>query len=382
MVFGDPKEKTYKDARRKINELFNIKEWHRLDAEIKREDDEYLGARWNQDLKKRTITMDMNRYFNTIVPDIPPKHLKDEQDLDAIQQKAFRSQVMKLSWPVRHVLPQLARGISYLSSKMTAATVFDWRRLYVLQKEAMELVAKNEACIVFRKLDVNKLIVVTSLDASFAKEEGMKSQCGFISVVTEEKILREPTLCDIVEFISTKISRVVKSTMAAESAALSLALDRQLYLRLMLEAVLHGEPSMGPMWRHELKIPGILVTDARSLHDHINKTGSLPSERQTLIDLLIARDLTEAKTITVRWVPTTHQLADILTKIMRAPPVLSKLLKHQLYCLIGDDSEQVEEDRRADMRKGQRDRRKERLKVIKEKITIKSKTTTAKHPPR
>ena len=66
----------------------------------------------------------------------------------------------------------------------------------MLQKEAMELVAKNEACIVFRKLDVNKLIVVTSLDASFAKEEGMKSQCGFISVVTEEKILREPTLCD------------------------------------------------------------------------------------------------------------------------------------------------------------------------------------------
>ena len=150
----------------------------------------------------------------------------------------------------------------------------------------------------------------------------------------------------------------------------------------MLEAVLYGEPSMGPMWRHELKIPGILVTDARSLHDHINKTGSLPSERQTLIDLLIARDLTEAKTITVRWVPTTHQLADILTKIMRAPPVLSKLLKHQLYCLIGDESEQVEEDRRADMRKGQRDRRKERLKVIKEKITIKSKTTTAKHTPR
>ena len=118
------------------------------------------------------------------------------------------------------------------------------------------------------------------------------------------------------------------------------------------------------------------------MRDHINKTGSLPSERQTLIDLLIARDLTEAKTITVRWVPTTHQLADILTKIMRAPPVLSKLFKHQLYCLIGDESEQVEEDRRADMRKGQRDRRKERLKVIKEKITLKSKTTTAKHPPR
>jgi hypothetical protein len=238
---------------------------------------------------------------------------------------------------------------------------------------------------VFRKLNLSKLIVVTSLDASFAKEEGMKSQCGFISMITEDKILHEPTLCNIVEFQSTKISRVVKSTMAAESAGLSLALDRQLYLRLLLEAILYGEPDMGPMWRHELKIPGILVTDARSLHDHINKTGSLPREIQTLIDLLIARDLTEAQTITVRWVPTTHQLADIFTKIMRAPPIMSKLLKQQLYCLVGDEAEQQEEDRRAELRKGQRDRRKGRMKLIKEQITVKTKTkqtTTSKRSPR
>ena len=95
--------------------------------------------------------------------------------------------------------------------------------------------------------------------------------------------------------------------MAAESASLTLAFDRQSYLRLVLESMLYGEPEMGPEWKHQLKIPGVLLTDARSLYDHNNKTGSLPSERQTLVDLLIAPDLTEAKTIIVRWVPTTHQ---------------------------------------------------------------------------
>jgi hypothetical protein len=369
LIFGDPKERTYKDARRKINEHFNIKEWHRLDAPIKREDDEYLGACWNQDIKNHTITIDMNRYFGTIKPDIPPRGGDDTAELNAAQQKAFRSQVMKLSWPVRHVLPQLAYGVSYLTSKNNQATIGDWKQLYKLQTEALDLVSKNEACIVFRKLDMDNLLIVTSLDASFSKEEGMKSQCGFISVITENTILDQPTLCSIVEYQSTRITRVVKSTMAAESAALSLALDRQLYLRLMLEAILYGEPPMGPNWRHELKIPGILVTDARSLHDHINKTGSLPSERQTLIDLLIARDLTEAETIMVRWVPTTHQLADILTKSMKSPAILQKLLRKQLYCLIGDEAEQKEESRRADMRKGQRDRRKVRMKEIKTKTT-------------
>ena len=159
--------------------------------------------------------------------------------------------------------------------------------------------------------------------------------------------------------------------MAAESAALSLPLDKQLYLRLLTEAIIHGEPSMGPEWRHELKIPGILVTDARSLYDHITKTGSLPSERQTLIDLLIARDLTEATAITVRWVPTTHQLADIFTKLRKSTPVFRKLLTEQLYRLIGSEIEQVEEERRATLRKGQRDRRKERVKELK---VVKTKT--------
>ena len=64
-------------------------------------------------MKNHTITIDMNRYFNTIVPDIPPRGVDETTPLDAAQQKAFRRQVMKLSWPVRHVAPQLAYGVSY-----------------------------------------------------------------------------------------------------------------------------------------------------------------------------------------------------------------------------------------------------------------------------
>ena len=139
---------------------------------------------------------------------------------------------------------------------------------------------------------------------------------------------------------------------------------------------MYGEPELGPNWRHELKIPGILVTDARSLYDHINKTGSMPTERQTLIDLLIARDLTEAKAITVRWVPTTHQLADVFTKFMRATPIFSKLMTQQLYCLIGNDEETKEEARRADLRKGQRDRRKARMKDLLKQVAGKGEATT------
>jgi hypothetical protein len=96
-----------------------------------------------------------------------------------------------------------------LASKLNQATFKDWNQLYKLQLAAKDLVEKGEAKIVFRKVDLDKLVVVTSLDASFAKEEGMKSQCGFISVITESGILQEPTICNIVEYTRTRISRVV-----------------------------------------------------------------------------------------------------------------------------------------------------------------------------
>ena len=67
-------------------------------------------------------------------------------------------------------------------------------------------------------------------------------------------------------------------------------------------------------WRMKLKIPGLCVTDAKSLFDHLNKTGSVPKEKQTHIDLLTARGLVEQKAVLLRWMPNRHMLADMLTK--------------------------------------------------------------------
>ena len=144
----------------------------------------------------------------------------------------------------------------------------------------------------------------------------MKSQAGFLSFLTTGDVTCGEVPCALVEFQSTTISRVVKSTLASESASLSTALDRQLYLRLLVHSLQCGEPEYEPDWRHRLVVPGVLVTDAKSLYDHLNTTGKIPRERQTMIDLPVARDLVEAKAVRLCWVPTRHMLADILTKMM------------------------------------------------------------------
>ena len=101
----------------------------------------------------------------------------------------------------------------------------------------------------------------------------------------------------------------MRSTLAAEPTALSKSLDRQLYQRLMVESLIYGQTELRDTdWRVHLRVPGILVTDAKSLYDHLQEDGSLPAERQTLLDVLVAKDLVEQKCIDIRWFANSHSL--------------------------------------------------------------------------
>ena len=80
--------------------------------------------------------------------------------------------------------------------------------------------------------------------------------------------------------------------------------------------MLFGEPGLHSGWKSQLKVPGIMVTDARSVFDHLKKTGSIPTERQVMLDLLAAKEMVEEGEVKIRWVPTQHMLADPLTKVM------------------------------------------------------------------
>ena len=149
--------------------------------------------------------------------------------------------------------------------------------------------------------------------------------------------------------------------MAAESAALSKSLDRQLYLRLMVESLLYGQPELRDTdWRVHLHVPGILVTDAKSLYDNLQKDGSLPAERQTLLDVLVAKDLVEQKCIDIRWLANSHQFADFLTKLEVVTPILQTFLRDGVLSLVPTQDQENDEAHRLELRRAQRLRAKER----------------------
>ena len=82
-----------------------------------------------------------------------------------------------------------------------------------------------------------------------------------------------------------------------------------------------------------------------------------------MTDLLVARDLIEADTVRLCWVPTKHMLADTLTKVMMPSEVFMKFRSKQLFSLVRNNNEQDEEKRRLGLRQWQRQRRKARDKA-------------------
>ena len=111
-------------------------------------------------------------------------------------------------------------------------------------------------------------------------------------------------------------------------------------------------------WRTHLEIPGIVLTDAKSLFDHLGKSGSVPTERQTLIDLLVARDLQENGAVKIHWLPNTHMIADVLTKATPVNDVYRKFRDLGLYSLVPTVQQVDDERHRLTLRQGQRQRAK------------------------
>ena len=111
-----------------------------------------------------------------------------------------------------------------------------------------------------------------------------------------------------------------------------------------------------------LKFTGVLVTDAKSMYDHLGKTGSVPVERQTLIDLLVARDLNESGAIELKWMPNKHMLADVLTKAVAPNEVYELFRDKGLFSLVPSACQSAEEDKRVALRQAQRQRAKQRKK--------------------
>ena len=350
MLAGDPK--VVENIKNKINERFQIKVWNLVGEQPL----DYLGLKVF--VKNGVFYNDMTAYVLAIqAPDL--KGLKKGEFLTGPSLKAYRRLVAQLRWPAHHVLPELLFEVSSLAQRVSGAKTEDLKEGVALLDRFHEAARQGKASLAFYPVP-GKPTLVTFFDASLGKTAGgAAAQRGEVHFLTGEQSLRGPCAASILEFHSNKISRVVRSSMAAECCSLAASADKLVYNQKLLDALWYGATLVEVDWRANLQTEGHLVTDAKSVYDHLHGT-SMASERQTALDILAVRQHVQEGVFFLHWIPTWRQFADGLTKAM--PDLLfDAFRKRGTISLAESPEDRAEEERRAGIRRGQRERRKARM---------------------
>ena len=247
--------------------------------------------------------------------------------------------------------------VSALAQKVSRATGADFKEAVKLHRKFLSEAEAGRAALYYPKQE-GEFYLTSFFDASLGKEEeDCKSQLGAVHFLTTTGVKTGPCRACAVEFSTTKSSRVLRSSMAAESCSMTIAVDRHLYARLVTDVLLYGVFPLKEDWRQGLRTGGCCVTDAKSLFDHLQTTGQIPTERQTMLDLLVCKDMLEQGHFDLRWVPSHRQHADGLTKKMH--DVLWEWFCKTAHISLKETAEEAAlEDHRRGLRQAQRQRRK------------------------
>ncbi len=235
--------------------------------------------------------------------------------------------MQQMSWPARTTLPGLAYDVSDLQQRTPDLQVGMLTKANSILRTAKGMVERDvKVHFPAGDGDLSNLGVLCVHDASFDRQPRSGSQMGFVIMVTDKKFSGKPI--HIVEWNSSKIHRVVKSTLAAEAASASFAHDRACYVRTAIAEMIHG---WNPDWMQLLnEIPGRNVTDCKSFVDLCRKEGSIPTERRIALDVADLRERLESGDELV-WTDTRLMLADPLTKHLPDQSLFEFTLKTASY---------------------------------------------------
>ena len=241
-----------------------------------------------------------------------------EDGLTTVEMKAFRGLLGQLQWFSRIGGYEVNFAVSQLASKMSSPKVEDLAEASRLIR--MVKSEHREKRMIFRpglKFSEDDIAVVAVHDASFANVGNHGSQRGCWLGITTKGLLEDHNKMHTVHFLqwnSGRIHRVVRSTLSAEAYSCSEALDSLNWLRTTLKEIVQGG-SMKDYNARMQTIPGVTVTDCKSLYDCIHSERTLLSDKRLSLEAAIIRQSLD-ENLSIRWVSTEQQLADCLTKTL------------------------------------------------------------------
>eukprot|EP00438_Fugacium_kawagutii_P028405 Skav208339 [mRNA] locus=scaffold5193:38831:45910:+ [translate_table: standard] len=327
---------------------FPIDEWDK-------DDFEYVGCEF--ECRKDYIRITQLTYAKNRVDKVtihPGQH--DDEPATREQVEENRTSIGSMSWLAKQTRPDLQFAVSQAQRKQAAPTVKDLKAT----NKAVDMAAKHSDCgIKLRYIPEEELAVLAFHDASWGNvdlggvsDDGdapdwtgghqVASQMGIFVVAVDRKALQnQDGAMSVLHWQSKGCRRVCSLTFAGETMACSEAVENGLYLRGLLVSMKVGY--LVPEKEGGYYVDFHCVTDCKSLYDHTHREGTpkAPADKRLTVDLAALRQVlfhegrvqwekqyNQPRTALatperpcrppLHWLPTGEQLADVLTKLMKA----------------------------------------------------------------
>ena len=185
------------------------------------------------------ITVDQSEYIDKLVP-MPHKHLSDSKTIPSSEQTAFKGLCGGLSWAVINTRPDHAFDVSWLASRGLNATGAD----VAFGNKIMRAMKQKPMKLRFIKVGSNiaDWCMVTFHDAGWATRPSLHSQAGGAIFLAESTVRdgSKPVRASLLDWICSKIERVVRSSFEAEINSAQIALDHMEYANAFVSMCLES----------------------------------------------------------------------------------------------------------------------------------------------
>lgn len=239
-----------------------------------------------------------------------------------------------LAWPANQTQPHLAASVSLAQASSANATVgemLEVNKVLRFAKETSKIPLKIRGHGSLKELRFGAYT-----DASWSTRPDGTSQGGWlIFVATEEEMSgSKPFPLTVVDWASKKLTRICRSSLAAEAQTMATAVDQLEWTKTMFALMLW--PNQMPDNEDVMKWLGEspMITDARALFDASTSMspGAKLAERRTAIEIQICVERMQAAGGALRWCNSHQQLADGMTKAS-ARTKLAHELQRGVHCL-------------------------------------------------
>lgn len=274
---------------------------------------QYCGIELSCDMESSKILLNQDKYTDDLTPvNIDPSRaLSRDSELTETEKHDLRSKLGQLLWLAHQTRPDILFDVCHVAVNIKSCTVND-----LLQINKIILKAKSsKLSLTFQCLSLHEgLSLLIFSDAAFGNLPDGGSQGGYVIFLSTKSGRLSP-----IWWNSKKIRRVVRSTLAAETLAMSEAVDMGIFIATLFGELIKGKPD-------PCILPIVCVVDCKSLVDAL-KSSKYVSEKRLRIELSSLKQLVENGQIKqIQWCDSKSQLADCLTKHGASPYYLRSVL--------------------------------------------------------